>query len=131
MSDNTKQMFPWAEQLKEAVLRGGVDIGGMPVNDAMLAVVERIASLTEQLAAARRDAKEAEACLEEGWKPIETAPRDGTSILVFTDRGVFEATFVSYWEFAVANYHGCLCCSGRGDNPTHWMPLPEPPKEKP
>lgn len=65
MSDNTKQMFPWAEQLKEAVLRGGVDIGGMPVNDAMQAVVGRIAFLTEQLEAARRVAKEAEAYARE------------------------------------------------------------------
>lgn len=97
---------------------------------------DRIEALTEQLAAAKRDAKEAEAYAAEleqrtKWQPIETAPRDGTSILVFTELGVFEATFVSYWEFAVANYHGCLCCSGRGDNPTHWMPLPEPPKETP
>lgn len=64
------------------------------------------------------------------WQPIETAPKDGTDILVFTDRGVFEAAFVgdSYWEFAVADFHGCLCCSGNGDNPTHWMPLPQPPE---
>lgn len=58
---NMNPMFPWAEQLREAMLRGGVDIGGMPLNDAMLVVVGRIASLTEQLEAARRDAKEAEA----------------------------------------------------------------------
>lgn len=125
MTDDIKPMFPWAEQLKEAMLRGGVDIGSMTVNDAMQVVVARICALLEQLEAARRDAKEAEA----RWQPIETAPRDGTSILVFTERGVFEATFDSYWEFAVADYHGCLCCSGGGDNPTHWMPLPEPPME--
>ena len=72
------------------------------------------------------------------WQPIETAPKDGTPILLYCEE----------WNF---DWHGddkkpiiAVCRSGRGgaffiDNtvyyetqalrPTHWMPLPPPPKE--
>lgn len=76
------------------------------------------------------------------WKPIETAPRDGTPILVFDvsphygsePRGCtimvvrFTAFHPSdyrapggYWD---APYGPC-----RADDPRHWMPLPAPPLE--
>ncbi len=68
------------------------------------------------------------------WQPIGTAPRDGTAILVsdgFT-------TDVAYWgapgpsglnfmwvirEFPDGEYNGWVAF----DEPTHWMPLPDPP----
>lgn len=60
------------------------------------------------------------------WKPIETAPMDGTRILVwrpFEDKdwpahhGIdrWSETFRSWWN------------SRRDQQPTHWMPLPSPP----
>lgn len=146
MSD-VNPMFPWAEQLKEAMLRGGVDIGGMPVNDAMQAVVARIAFLTEQLEAARRNAREAEACLGEGWQPIETAPRDGTEIILGWDIASVWIIRSGWWEDGFDPIEGGYDEEDEGwwsyrhsvtqekldgyDNPTHWMPMPEPPKESP
>ncbi|CAH1205756.1 hypothetical protein PAECIP111893_02410 [Paenibacillus plantiphilus] len=70
------------------------------------------------------------------WKPIDTAPKDGTSILVLNnDKYVYEARYDEdswnkcKWKFASADQHGCGCCSGDDDEPTHWMPLPQMPKE--
>jgi hypothetical protein len=77
------------------------------------------------------------------WQPIETAPKDGTRVLLLNESGEIEVAgyvedfyerseFVrkakdgdvyrtvlvdcGYWQTEVA-----VC-------PTHWMPLPEPPK---
>lgn len=81
------------------------------------------------------------------WQPIETAPKDGNSILLaWVEAGI--------WRFAVgcwdntfehlgyssrtgsANYRGGWTDYGVGSfsyeeyrelKPTHWMPLPTPP----
>lgn len=58
------------------------------------------------------------------WQPIETAPRNATEILIFTQ----------WEEVAVARYHsntGSFVTDYEQDsdlNPTHWMPLPAPPE---
>ncbi len=52
------------------------------------------------------------------WQTIETAPKDGTRILIFC--GSHACTFVGQWikgQWVGARYN----------TPTHWMPLPEPP----
>lgn len=60
-----------------------------------------------------------------GWQPIESAPKDGTEILLYCPTSeVFVGIYCAGW--------------GRGwaprfyDDtpdfiPTHWMPLPDPP----
>ena len=66
------------------------------------------------------------------WKPIETAPTDGTEILGWLKEGKWAVV-----SFKVTNYY---CAWNREyrdskawwkDNvtctPTHWMPLPKPP----
>jgi len=57
------------------------------------------------------------------WQPIETAPRDGTWVLIFCDGNAIQAQWDrddAYWA------NGRF---GLGfDDATHWMPLPEPPE---
>jgi hypothetical protein len=61
------------------------------------------------------------------WQPIETAPKDGTRILVFIDNGddpiktggerdTDKACWISSWSGEVLY------------PPTHWMPLPPAPE---
>ncbi len=64
------------------------------------------------------------------WQPIETAPKDGSVILLWgrywsDSQGWFPAPLQGQWNRdrweAVWRY-------SFGVRPTHWMPLPEPPK---
>lgn len=57
------------------------------------------------------------------WQPIETAPRDGRPILA-SDIGPY--AYVVEWFKANKAWIGA---DGMYWSPTHWMPLPEPPKE--
>lgn len=87
------------------------------------------------------------------WRPIDTAPKDGTPVLLFVPahqphRWVTGQTWppetitvVGFWE-AGGNYEGDEAGwdawpNDRGypclypEHPTHWMPLPPaPPKRK-
>lgn len=64
---------------------------------------------------------------EREWRPIETAPKDGTEILLAFDeplvgmnRGrVAQASLTKMGDWSVPYF--------RRDPPTHWMPLPAPP----
>lgn len=61
------------------------------------------------------------------WRPIETAPKDGTEVLVFEpSREGVQAWLGSGW---FDNSLGWLdnARSSLHLNPTHWMPLPESP----
>lgn len=55
------------------------------------------------------------------WRPIETAPMDGTNILV-TDGEITQLGW--HDEFDEPGDPWC----GYIKRPTHWMPLPDPPK---
>lgn len=68
------------------------------------------------------------------WQPIETAPRDGTSVLLYgpyqwedydsrtVEAGAVVGYFDGYrWRLDNANPYADYC------NATHWMPLPAPP----
>jgi hypothetical protein len=76
------------------------------------------------------------------WEPIETAPRDGTEIIVTDGRDVFTAR---YRISNCANDAPFFAVSADGEFfnrgtdwqfepdyrwPTHWMPLPAPPTDK-
>lgn len=55
------------------------------------------------------------------WRPIETAPKDGTEILVWLSWGDYEITL---WENDRWTWEDRLSSQ---PEPTHWMPLPPPP----
>lgn len=58
----------------------------------------------------------------EGWRPIETAPKDGTPILVCNDTTMAAV----YWWPAV--WMGTTHCGMK--EPTRWMPLPPLPNKE-
>ena len=66
------------------------------------------------------------------WKPIETAPKDGTEILVHAkDRPIGKSMTVAFWvSHGWAFLESPLGVLYLGDDITHWMPLPESPEEK-
>lgn len=68
------------------------------------------------------------------WQPIETAPKDGTELILF-DEMVCIGSWRNDWNFQdepkqwFDNTFDDYSC-GYGSTPlkpTHWMPLPEPP----
>ena len=79
------------------------------------------------------------------WQPIESAPKDGTAVVLYTPPGEYTVNFRTKekklsepkvgeglmlsdeWHWA---NDSCSCCYGPiyPVQPTHWMPLPEPPK---
>lgn len=64
--------------------------------------------------------------IDDRWQPIETAPKDGTPIIVNT--GYAEDA----WQYVVAHHRSGLwrpCCSSHIVRPTHWRPLPPLIKE--
>ncbi len=71
------------------------------------------------------------------WQPIETAPKDGRSILLggglWDDEDVSEVIGLAHWDekskgWLVACHEGGYVCAWYTDA-THWMPLPEPPQK--
>lgn len=62
------------------------------------------------------------------WQPIETAPKDGTVILLAA-KGL-EDWIQMTGSWAVIREIDWYFVGGgwMGVNPTHWMKLPEPPK---
>jgi hypothetical protein len=60
------------------------------------------------------------------WQPIDTAPTDGTHVLLFANMSVVGyASWRRGREFPVS---WVTLPAERWIDPTHWMPLPEPPK---
>ena len=73
------------------------------------------------------------------WKPIESAPKDGTGVLLFCPRlgvcapGRWDTDKHAkkprpYWTHWGERIWGTLWI--RDDQPTHWQPLPAPPQEQ-
>jgi|APMI01.1.fsa_nt_gi hypothetical protein len=75
------------------------------------------------------------------WQPIETAPKDGTDVLLFFPECNRHVWLGSYDVFETLlngitqNTHEGWSIGMLGANaaerkePTHWMPLPDPPSE--
>lgn len=60
------------------------------------------------------------------WMPIETAPKDGTRVLLVIDHGEWgDKIWTGLWA------NGWMVSYGKTSNPpTHWMPLPAEPQPK-
>ncbi len=76
------------------------------------------------------------------WQPIETAPKDGTIILLAETNFQNETSWDRYSNIDIGAWEEKLPGAppdetefwwasnyGRVENPTHWMPLPAPPQE--
>jgi len=69
----------------------------------------------------------------EGWRTMESAPKDGTEILVVNDRGRFIVSWSgsrppddclpNWWVV----YSGKGWRDLRGSEPAYWRPVPPPP----
>ena len=66
------------------------------------------------------------------WQPIETAPRDGTPVLLHMRDGFVVGQWVRHrahincWAWMVLPWPECDFLFAV--DPAHWMPLPEPPE---
>lgn len=75
-----------------------------------------------------------------GWMPIDSAPKDGTEVLVFNtaegDCGYCTEPLqigIAYWGKSPSKQAWCstVCCDGVSCfKPTHWQPLPKGPKDE-
>jgi hypothetical protein len=81
------------------------------------------------------------------WMPIETAPKDGTSVLAHVSTARWDVgedccsprsnyrPFIApvYWEpGSLGGWRFCFDFNTNAEaEPTHWMPLPPTPKEHP
>ena len=75
-----------------------------------------------------------------GWQPIETAPKDGTTILIYRRMPPWHVRGSAYWFIGSDGSCGWisrgLVAHGRSpgelglSEPTHWMPLESPPCPK-
>jgi hypothetical protein len=76
------------------------------------------------------------------WQPIETAPKDGTLVLLAGGHddnvnytrdekliAFMQAPCRAVWtgESWLIGLSEACCVGTERENPTHWMPLPEPP----
>lgn len=64
------------------------------------------------------------------WQPIESAPKDGTRVLIYQGGHVY----IAWWDekdwTGVWVIFDCddSFYSLTADHPTHWLPLPDPPE---
>jgi hypothetical protein len=66
------------------------------------------------------------------WHPIETAPKDGTPVILFFPNNYWRTDLPvalgfgseDGWYEGEADSHSMTAF---GSQPTHWMPLPKPP----
>ena len=65
------------------------------------------------------------------WQPIETAPRDGVSILVYDDMDYFVVQWdgKGWWNglYDIEFFEPVYITDTI--EPTHWQPLPPPPTD--
>lgn len=88
---------------------------------------QRVLDLAEQVARTPQP---------EEWKPIASAPKDGTTILLYCPDdapALVAGNFCSGNDWSGWQYADELLSDAApgGPSPTHWMPLPQPPSSEP
>ncbi len=69
-------------------------------------------------------------CGAGGWQPIETAPRDGTPVLIMVPL-LSNEPLIGCWNKVFCEWQdqwNDALDEGGNEVPTHWQPLPEPPE---
>lgn len=86
----------------------------LEVVDTLLKAINRIAELEAKTT----------------WQPIETAPKDGTSFMVYCDDGSMTTCAWKDWAQDFRLVHvGTYADDGElNSNPSYWMQLPDEPK---
>lgn len=64
------------------------------------------------------------------WQPIETAPKDGSAILVNAGGFCYAVEWSDEFDWWAVDDNKLGPFRLRGQAPTHWMPLPPAPKEQ-
>jgi hypothetical protein len=65
------------------------------------------------------------------WQPIETAPKDGREVLLLGADGIRIASWSDRFRREMWDTGYASECDGdpiEVERPTHWMPLPDPPR---
>lgn len=57
----------------------------------------------------------------QGWQPISTAPKDGTEVLLFSERRIVSGSWNHGGAMLMPHWMGGIF------QPTHWMPIPPLP----
>jgi hypothetical protein len=132
------------EQVEQALNAGGIKtqrfMGGISGtkdcwSTAGSADLRKIAAVVRKLAAPVAQA-------EPAWMPIETAPKDGSTVLLLEKWA--EEPFIGHWrefrgsgKWVASTTHydtdGNACVIDRiySEGVSFWMPIPQPPKENP
>ena len=63
------------------------------------------------------------------WKPIETAPKNGLIDIWFNGKRWTDCYYDSICDEWRTTAHSGHLVSVKARHVSHWMPLPEPPKE--
>lgn len=140
-------MPPDTEQ-RIAKIRAEWDLDGDDVDDATGGLMNDISILFQKIdSIPDQIARAVEAEPEKQWQPIETAPKDGTHILVCSahqpsrrerrarsmqgERSTMPLAVVCYQiDPTEPDFDGFHAVGGDAERPypaTHWMPLPIPP----
>lgn len=114
-----EQEKKWREEFEEFCNTGSFEECGYPDfgtwKSARAIDAQRIAELEAQVTVMQ-------------WRPIETAPKDGTMILVCNEGENLYSPTSAVWASYHPNAEGKKCwrtsrICGDKLNPTHWMPL--------
>lgn len=67
---------------------------------------------------------------EREWQPIETAPKDGTKVMLYVGDCLEWITAPWYWDTRDGLWKNTIGQYMETPFITHWMPLPQPPNEE-